>query len=293
MNIKLSTNNTHGLEGEGGKKLLPLILLLPALMFVGVIYLYPLALSIVRAFEDLTGNVSLVNFHNALSIYRKDLIFTIEVTVLGTLLATFFGVLLAVYIRLNVNSPVWRFINSVSRLGIFLPYVVVAQMMRSFLAPHGLLNVLLANVRLIDIEHPLMFFNIRGLLLSFLWKEVPFVIFITLSALQVLDDSYIEAARSIGARTHNLILRILVPMVKPSIMIASVLTFCTIVSTFTVPFMLLPESPTMLTVDIAHRVTYFRDYGIANALGALLYLIVGPVAVYYLRRVVREETYGY
>lgn len=276
----------------GAERSLPLFLLLPAVAFILVMYIYPFALSIVRSLTDEAGRFSLSNYYKAVSLYGRDILFSIEVSVLGTVISALLAVALAAYIRLS-NSRISRIVNALSRLGIFLPYVVVAQMMRSFLAPHGLLNVLLANVGLIDIDSPLEFFNIRGLILGFLYKEIPFMTFIILSGLQVIDEAYIEAARSIGAKTHHIILRILIPMVKPTIAIAVVLTFCTITSTFTLPYMIVAENPTTVTVDIAHRITYFGDYRVASALGVFLYLIVGAMAIYYLRRTVREEVYGY
>ncbi len=279
-------------SGGGTDPFLPLFLLLPAVGFILVMYIYPFVLSIVRSFINENGNFSLVNYYKAISLYGRDILFSIEVAVLGTTLATLLALALASYIRLS-GSRVARLVNSLSRLGIFLPYVVVAQMMRSFLAPHGLLNVLLANMGLVDINSPLQLFNIRGLTFGFLWKETPFITFIVLSGLQVIDDTYIEAARSVGARTGHVIFRILLPMIKPTIAIAVVLTFCTIVSTFTLPYMIIAGNPTTVTVDIAHRVTYFGDYRVASALGVFLYLIVGAMAIYYLRRTVREEVYGY
>jgi len=280
-----------GLRG-GTHGFLPLFLLLPAVGFVLVMYIYPFVLSLLRSLTDETGRFSFVNYSKAIALYGRDILFSIEVAVLGTLISTVLSLALASYIRLS-NSRVSRLINSLTRIGIFLPYVVVAQMMRSFLAPHGLLNVLLANIGLVDINSPLQLFNIKGLTLGFLWKETPFITFIVLSGLQVIDDTYIEAARSVGARTHHVILRVLIPMIKPTIAIAVVLTFCTIVSTFTLPYMIVAGNPTTVTVDIAHRVTYFGDYRVASALGVFLYLIVGVMAVYYLRRAVREEVYGY
>jgi len=286
-----SAAEIKGLRG-GTERFLPSLLLVPAVIFILVMYIYPFALSIIRSFTDEVGGFSFANYHKAVSLYGRDILFSIQVAVLGTIISTLLSLALASYIRLS-NSRVSRLINSLSRLGIFLPYVVVAQMMRSFLAPHGLLNVLLANMNIVDIETPLQLFNIHGLTIGFLWKETPFITFIVLSGLQVIDDTYIEAARSVGARTRHIILRILIPMIKPTIAIAVVLTFCTIVSTFTLPYMIVAGNPTTVTVDIAHRVTYFGDYRVASALGVFLYLIVGVMAVYYLRRTVREEVYGY
>lgn len=272
--------------------LLPLGLLLPAVGFMLLLYTYPFFLSIVRSFTSPAGGFTLAHYQKALSLYGRDVLFTLLVAVLGTAFATFLSVALASYIRLS-RSPVSRTVDGLYRIGIFLPYVVVAQMMRTFLAPHGLLNVFLANMGLVDIESPLQLFNIRGLTFSFIWKEVPFMAFIIGSGFQVIDNAFIEAARSLGARTRHVILRILIPMAWPTIAIAMVLTFCTIVGTFTLPYMLIGGAPTTVTVDIAHRVTYFGDYQVASALGVFLYLIVGGMAIYYLRRSVQEEIYGY
>lgn len=276
----------------GASLLLPLLLLLPATSFILILYIYPLVSSIVRSFTLGAESLTLANYAKAWALYKKDIIFTIEVAVLGTLLAIILGLALACYARIS-RSRMAHFINSLSRLTIFLPYVIVGQMMRSFLAPHGFLNIILANMKLVDLNNPIQFFNIRGLLLGFLWKEIPFVSFLVLSSLQVVDDCYLEAAKSVGAKTRQVVLSVLIPMIKPAIIVAGVLTFCTIVSTFTLPYMVVTESPTMVTVDIAHRVTYFRDYGVANALGVFLYLLAAPMAVYYLRRMVRGEIYGY
>ena len=44
----------------------------------------------------------------------------------------------------------------------------------------------------------------------------------------------------------------------------------------------------LITVDIAHRVNYFRDFGVANTLGVFSYLLVFFTALYYLRSSVRK-----
>ena len=276
----------------GASKLLPLLLLFPAVSFVLVLYLYPLFSSVIHSFILGAQSPTFANYLKAWALYKKDILFTVQVALLGTFLSVVLGLALACYARIS-RSRTARFVNFLSRLTIFLPYVIVGQMMRSFLAPHGFLNVILANMKVIDLNSPIQFFNIRGLLLGFLWKEAPFVSFIVLSSLQVVDECYLEAARSVGAKTRHIVLSILIPMIKPAIIVGGVLTFCTIVSTFTLPYMLVTESPTMVTVDIAHRVTYFRDYGVANSLGVFLYLLAAPMAIYYLRRMIGAEIYGY
>jgi hypothetical protein len=48
----------------------------------------------------------------------------------------------------------------------------------------------------------------------------------------------------------------------------------------------------MLTVDMAFRINFYGDYGVANALGFISYLMTGVVAWVYLRQGVREGGVG-
>jgi ABC-type spermidine/putrescine transport system permease subunit I len=139
---------------------------------------------------------------------------------------------------------------------------------------------------------PLQLFNLQGLALSFIWKQAPFMILIILGGFQLIDEAYIEAARSVGANIFQVIVKILVPMSRASIAVAVILVFTSTISTFTLPFMLIGgKVPTTVTVDIAHRVTYFGDYGVANALGVISYLMVLVTAIFYLRYSVRKGIY--
>ena len=260
-----------------------LFLLLPAVTFMLVMYAYPFITSFTRSVFDAQGNLTFANYIKTWALYRKDVFFTFSVTVFSTAVTGVLAVLMAVYLRFR-QGLISRLLSGLYKLPIFIPFVVVAQMMNSFLAPHGLLNVALAQVGLIDIDQPLQLFNFSGLSFGFMWKMVPFSVLIIHGGFQMIDNSYIEAARSAGARKFTVITRILIPMSKSSIMVALVLVYSQIVGTFTLPYMLIGgKSPTTITVDIAHRVNYFRDFGVANALGVFSYLLVLFTAVYYLR----------
>jgi ABC-type sugar transport system permease subunit len=54
--------------------------------------------------------------------------------------------------------------------------------------------------------------------------------------------------------------------------------------------MLSGGSPTMITVDMAYRINAHGDYGTANALGFVSYLLTGAAAWLYLRQSVRERS---
>jgi len=271
--------------------ILPYILVFPAVMVILLLYLYPFLASFWKSFISKEGVLSLANYEKTLRIYRYDILFTLGVTVLSTFIATVASIFVAVYLRLS-KGWLSNSVGILYRLPIFLPFVVIAQMMRSFLAPHGVLNLFLAKLNLIDIENPLQLFNWVGLTFGFVWKEAPFMILIICGGFQMIDDSYIEAARSVGAKLPQIITKILIPMNKPTILIAVTIVFCSLVGCFSFPYMLIGgKVPVTITVDIAHRVNYFGDYGVANALGVFSYIMVSLLALYYVRSMMKKGLY--
>jgi ABC-type spermidine/putrescine transport system permease subunit I len=270
---------------------LPYLLVFPAVMVILLLYFYPLLTSFWKSFISKEGVFTLANYEKTLHLYGNDILFTIGVTVFSTFISAVLSIIVAVYLRLSKG---WL-ANSVGilyRLPIFLPFVVVAQMMRSFLAPHGIFNLFLAKLGIIDIEKPLQFFNWAGLTFGFVWKEAPFMILIILGGFQMIDNSYIEAAKSVGAKLSQIITKVLIPMNKPTILIAVTLVFCSLVGCFSFPYMLIGgKAPATITIDIAHRVNYFGDYGVANALGVFSYIIVSLLALYYVRSMMKKGLY--
>lgn len=276
----------------GERRLPPYILMLfPAVAFMLIMYLWPFITSVAQSFFLSSGSdksFTLANYVKVWELYKKDIVFTFGVTLFDTALVGVVAVVFSVYFRMRQNR-VSALLSAIFKLPIFIPFVVVSQMMNSFLAPHGLLNTALAQIGLVDLQKPLQLFNFTGLAFGFAWKQIPFAVLIIHGGFQMIDNSYIEAARSIGAKLPSVIVRVLVPMNKSSIIVALVLVYSQIIGTFTLPYMLIGgKTPTTVTVDIAHRVNYFRDFGVANALGVCSYILVLFTAAYYLRSKIKE-----
>lgn len=268
-------------------------LLLPSLLIILSLYLYPLILCFTTSFTDEgSGSFTFRYYEYIFSVYRDDVLFTIWICLIGALVPGFIALMLASYIRLSEDVRLKKMYNALYRFPLFIPMVVVAQMMRSFLAPHGYLNTLLSYLGLISLEYPPYFFDWKGMLIGFAWKQAAFMTLVILSGFVMVHDAYIEAARVVGASKWTIIWRILVPMSKSSVAIAFILTFASNVGTFTLPYMLIGgDRPTTITVQIAHRVTYFGDWNTANALGVISYVIVGVFSIYYLKIMVARGVY--
>ena len=124
----------------------------------------------------------------------------------------------------------------------------------------------------------------RGVIVTFVWKETPFVALLVSGAMAALDRATIEAAANLGAGGLRILIDIVLPQVAGVMLVGLVLAFVTMLSVLSVPIMLSGGSPTMITVDMAFRVNSYSDYGVANALGFISYAMAGVAAWVYLRK---------
>lgn len=264
------------------------LLVLPALAMVALFFLYPLGLSAVSAFQGRDGGWTLANVAKAFELYSLDMAFTLAIVLLSSALVAVLSVAIGGYLTLGGNRLAVTLLRWLYRWPLFIPFIVAAQMMRSFLAKNGLMNNLLIGGGVIEPLQAASLLDWRGVVVTFVWKQTPFVALMVAGAMASLDRSTIEAARDLGAGRLRILAEIVVPQVRPTLTVGLILSFVTMLSVMSVPMMINPNSPTMITVDMAYRINAHGDYGVANALGFVSYAMAGLVGWVYLRHGVRQ-----
>ncbi len=273
-----------------GERLLGILLVLPALATVALLFLYPLSSSFVLAFADPAGGWSWANFYKAFELYGGDIGFTLVIVGLSVAFVALFSVAIGGYLTLGECGPAVAMLRWLYRWPLFIPFIVAAQTMRSFLAKNGLMNHALTGIGLIEPIQAQSLLDWRGVVVTFVWKQTPFVALMVAGAMASLDRSFIEAARNLGAGRLRILLGIVLPLVRQPLLVGLVLSFVTMMSVLSVPVMINAGSPTLITVDMAFRITAYGDYPVANALGAISCLMTGAVAWIYLRHGVRRSS---
>lgn len=277
----------------GERRLAGLALVAPALLVVGLFFVLPLALSAVGAFRAADGAFTLAHFDKALDLYGRDLVFTIAIVALSTVLIALVAIAIAGYLTLGEQPRAVALLRWLYRWPLFIPFVVAGQIMRTFLAKNGMLNHVLIGTGVIDPISAQSMLDWRGIVIAFVWKQAPFVTLLLAGAMASLAREHIEAARNLGASRLRLLFDIVLPQVRGTLLVGLVLSFVTMLSVLSVPLMINPNSPTMITVDVAYRINTFADYAVANALCLLSLLLAAFGAAFYLRHAVRRaETPG-
>jgi ABC-type sugar transport system permease subunit len=266
--------------------LLPLVA--PALIAVALLFVYPLLYSLYSALTDAQGRPSIVNFEKAFEFYARDIFFTVVIVSLSSGLIALTAIAIGGYLVLGGNKRAVAILRWLYRWPLFIPFIVAGQCMRTFLAKNGLMNNLFVTMGLLDPAQTTGFLDWTGIVITFVWKQTPFVALLVSGAMASLDPASIEAARNLGASRIRILFEIVVPQVKATLVVGLILSFVTMLSVLSVPVMISGESPTLITVDMAFRINAYQDYGTANALGFLSYAMTGLVAWFYLRRGVQQ-----
>jgi ABC-type spermidine/putrescine transport system permease subunit I len=262
-------------------------MLAPSLGVILALFAMPLILSVVTSFET-DGFFSFANYQKAFKVYSKDIFFTVVIVAVSVLLICLFSIAIAGILTLGENRFVIASLRWLYRWPLFIPFIVAAQLMRTFLAKNGLMNNALISLDVITPLQAVSFLDWRGIIITFVWKQTPFVTLLLAGAMASIDRATIDAGRNLGAGRLRVLIEIVVPQTVSTLMVGAILSVVTIMSVLSVPLMINAGTPTMMTVDIAFRINSYGDYGVANALGVISYLMVGLASWIYLRHQIKE-----
>lgn len=197
---------------------------------------------------------------------------------------------------------VWRapqtVLTGAYRLPIILPHIVVAWITVLLWARTGLVASIALQLG-IDVGaegFPQLLFapNGVGMILAYLYKQVPFVMLMVLAVLDRVPAEYATTARMLGARSVRIFGRVILPILAPILNQAFIILFLYDLGGFDVPWLLGAGNPQMISVTV-YRL-YFQgtlaDRAVAMALLTLLALFaIAFVGVYTrtLRRLTPAE----
>ncbi len=270
------------------RRLLGLALIFPALAVIVFLFILPLIMSAIGAFQ-VNGAFGWGNFVKTFDLYTQDIVFTVVIISLSTVLIGIASIAIGGYLTLGEHPVAVAILRWLYRWPMFIPFIVVGQILRTFLAKNGMMNNTFINLGLLTPIEAQSFLDWRGIVIAFVWKQTPFVALLVAGAMASINRETIDAARNLGASKLRVLIEIVVPQVAMALTVGLILSFVTMMSVLSVPLMINAQTPTMLTADIAFRVNSYGDYGVANALGLVSLVLASSVAWIYLRASLKER----
>lgn len=271
------------------KKLSPYILLLPCSLFLiitlgfGVIegILQSLGFMPSLGMEEVTFKYYTELFNDGEFI--KSLLFSLKTSLISSILSVITGVFIA-YILYKRKS---RLNNLIIKLPMVIPHIVVVFIILSIFSQGGYISRIMNNLFMISDfnEFPLLINDQYGIgiVLAYLWKEIPFVAIITYDILNNINKDLIIAAKNLGANKGQIFSKILLPLSKKSIITSFLIIFAFSFGAFEVPYLLGPTMPKALSVkafiEYSSSDLFNRPY--AMAINTVLSFISLVIMVFY------------
>jgi putative spermidine/putrescine transport system permease protein len=245
------------------------LLVLPAVLFVLALFVYPFLYGLWLSFRPKTGG-ALANYAKFFSdpfLYStiaKTLVLAVPVTILNVVAS----LPVALRVRLMRHQ---RLLTAILVVPITLGTVLVAEGLLTYLGPRGWVNRVLLDVGLIDTPVRLLH-NYWGVFLSLVITGFPFTFLLTLSYVTGIDPALENAASVLGARARERFRRILLPLLIPGLTITLALSFVQAFSVFPSAILLGAPAGTTRVMSIAAYTAAFEqyDYSMASAIAMLM-----------------------
>ena len=127
---------------------------------------------------------------------------------------------------------------------------------------------------------------------AYIWIWAGFAMVIIAAGLAAIPRDALEAARVDGANEWQVFWRVTVPLLRPVIIVVIVTLTINVLRIFDLVYALTnqPSQPhaTVLAKELFARYRE-NDYGVASAIGVLLFVLVLPFMVYNIRKLRREQ----
>ena len=231
-------------------------LLVPALGVIVLLFGGGLLLGVFQSLGHLPAagmkHITLTHFHNVLSDpdFTTSLMLTLYIAITSTLLAAGISLLVALFF-ISLDKP-HRVVHFVFQIPLTVPHLVIAVAVLFMLAPTGIFSRLLSAVGIISrsAQFPLLIndtFGI-GIILAYVWKEIPFITLMILSVLKSGGRSFLDVGRTLKAGRWQRFRFILLPLIFPSLGAACLIVFAYTFGAFEMPYLLGRTYPLTLPV---------------------------------------------
>lgn len=276
-------------------------LLLPAAVVVFGLVTWPILRTVWLSFHQMlspmpgapTPFVGLKNFHNALTdsslldSFRR----TVYFTVLSTALEMAFGLMLGLLMSQKIRGR-WL-LRAAVLLPWALPTVVNATMWRYFFnADYGPLNALLTQLGIIHDYKPWLGspnVALHMVIFADVWKNSSIIAFFVMAGLTTIPGDILEAAKVDGANALRTFFSIMLPLLKPVLIVAMVLRTIEAFKVFDIVYIMTRGGPAGGTTSIAlysYQMAFSnQNFGYGSSLALLIVIVTFSLALFYMRLV--------
>jgi spermidine/putrescine transport system permease protein len=218
-------------------------LAIPAMLWLGIFFLFPVMIVLVVSFMSRGRGGSPVlpftvaNYERVIQVFWSVLLDSVWIAFLTTIICLLIGYPLAFWISTRKN----QWVRSLALFAIILPFwtnfLVRTYALQTILGREGTINGLLQSIG--AIAEPLRLLNTSGaVLLGLVYGFLPFMVLPIYASVERFEFRFVEAAHDLGANDLWAFLRVILPMTLPGVIAGFILVFIPTIGAFVTPDLL-------------------------------------------------------
>ncbi len=256
---------------------------------------WPLLRTIFFSFTDATldnlQDFSFVGVDNFITLARdqewwRAVLNTFVIAVVSVPLETILGMMIALILHRNFKGRGWM--RAIVLVPWTIPTIVSARMWAWMLNDvYGIINDLLMRMSLIDAPIPWIASNslsIVSIILVDVWKTTPYMALLLLAGLQSLPQDCFEATEVDSIPFRKTFIKIILPLMKPTIIVAMIFRTLDAVRIFDLVYILSSGNSASATMSVFARrhLVDFTDVGFGSAASTALLFFIAFLTVLYV-----------
>jgi len=255
------------------------LLLFPALGIIIVLFFGGLLVGLMRSlnYMPIIG-LTEPNLNAYISVFSdsdfyRSFLLSFHIAFTSTFISCILAVCAALLLRRQFVGR--AIVNFLFQLNLTVPHLVGAIGILYLFSQSGSFARLAAEFGMITgpSDFPALVFDpyAIGIILQYVWKELPFIGVIVLANMQSIGEDYESVARSLGASRWQAFRHVLLPLIFPGMLSASVMVFAFTFGAYEIPALLGANFPAALPV-LAYR--QYTDVDLAARPEAMAMAIV-------------------
>ncbi len=274
------------------------LILIPSFIYLGIFFLYPIILSFIYSFTNLSlynidhySYIGLRNFESLFKsgIFLKSIYITVIFLIVSAILGQMFLGSILAYLLTITQKYFKVIVTTLILIAWATPQVTAGIMWYSTLSyiPDGTINVILNSFGL----HSINFLSIKNALYSIIianiWIGLGFSVLIFLGGIEAIDPSIIKASYIDGAKPFRRFFSIIFPLLRKNIITDLLLITLFTFGTFTLIYVLTAGGPAgstnLLTIYQYNTAFSLFSMGLANAIGVIIIIMAIVISMIYLK----------
>lgn len=277
-------------------RILPWVFIAPALLLLTIFLVYPAVTTVIRSFQTDDGALTLANWESLgkgdiLEILRNNVIWLVVTTAgsvgLGLLVAALFD-----RIRRESLAKIFIFTPlAISLVGATVIWKFVYALQPPSQPQFGLLNAIWTSFGNAPVAWATSFpINLPAEMLIMIWLQTGFAMVVLSAAIKGVSVEVLEAARLDGAGERQIFFRIIVPLIRGSIVTVTTTIAIATLKIFDIVMSMSGglNHDNVVAVRMFQEMFQFFNDGRAAVLATVLFVAVLPVMILNLRNFRRQ-----